>query len=94
MQARFNDHIDHKVVGQSATTKVGIYSVISKTVVIVIPFCIVQVYLQEYEPEKKLNENFNNFVQNFQLAYWGPNTAAHQIGSPYATSELFVMNTV
>lgn len=57
------------------------------------PFCAMQVYLQEYEQEKKLNENFNNFVQNFQLAYWGPNTAKHQIGSPYDTSESRVLMT-
>ena len=31
----------------------------------------------------KLNDEFNNFVRNFELAYWGPNTAQHQVHSPY-----------
>ena len=31
----------------------------------------------------KLNDEFNNFVRNFELAYWGPNTAHYQIHSPY-----------
>ncbi|XP_065910466.1 inositol 1,4,5-trisphosphate-gated calcium channel ITPR1-like [Dysidea avara] len=40
-------------------------------------------YLEQYEQELTLNEDFNNFVRNFQLAYWGPNKAQHQINSNY-----------
>ena len=83
MQARFSEKVGYKVVVQSNTTKVGSNS---KCQFWPLPFHL-QVYLQEYDKEIKLNENFNNFVQNFQLAYWGHNTAHHQIGSPYDTSK-------
>ena len=36
-----------------------------------------------YGREIKLNNEFNNFVRNFELAYWGPNTAKRQVHSPY-----------
>ena len=41
-----------------------------------------------YHDEIKLNNMFNNFVRNYELAYWGPNTASHQIGSPIIKSKL------
>ena len=41
-----------------------------------------------YREEIKLNDRFNNFVRNYELAYWGPNTASHQIGSPVKKSKL------
>jgi len=44
-----------------------------------------QQYLEQYRQELELNERFNNFVRNFQLAYWGPNDARHQIKSKYKT---------
>ena len=81
MQARFSEQVISYATGQSNATKVGIYSV---TFSYISNFYL-QAYLQEYDQEKKLNENFNNFVQNFQLAYWGPNTAQHQIHSTYDT---------
>ena len=37
----------------------------------------------EYSEEKKLNEEFHRFVDNFKLAYQGPNNAHAQIGSKY-----------
>ena len=46
-----------------------------------------QQYLEQYRHELKLNEEFNNFVRNFQLAYWGPNDARHQINSKYKTGQ-------
>lgn len=80
--------VNSKVTMQSNAAKVGIYPVP--------PWWLLasiiqwQAYLQEYDQERKLNENFNNFVQNFQLAYWGPNDAEEQIGSPYNnTSESY-----
>ena len=36
-------------------------------------------YEATYREEKKLNENFNTFVTNYQLAYQGPNTLKEQI---------------
>ena len=91
MQARFSEKVGYEVVVQSSATKVGINNVCQFWPK---PFHL-QAYLQEYDEEIKLNENFNNFVQNFQLAYWGPNTAQHQIGSPYDTQgELIVFNRV
>ena len=45
-------------------------------------------YNKEYEDEIRLNEEFNRFVANFQLAYEGPNTAHAQIGAKYETREL------
>ena len=41
-----------------------------------------QEYIDTYHKEILLNSDFNNFVRNYELAYWGPNTAFHQIGSP------------
>ena len=41
-----------------------------------------------YREEIELNDWFNNFVRNYELAYWGPNTATHQIGSPVKKSKL------
>ena len=41
-----------------------------------------QEYNDTYHKEILLNNDFNNFVRNYELAYWGPNTAFHQIGSP------------
>ncbi|XP_065909470.1 inositol 1,4,5-trisphosphate-gated calcium channel ITPR1-like [Dysidea avara] len=40
-------------------------------------------YDEIYQQEILLNEEFNNFVRNYELAYWGPNTAKCQIGSPH-----------
>ena len=45
-------------------------------------------YMAEYSEEMKLNEEFNRFVANFQLAYQGPNTAHAQIGAKYTTGRL------
>ncbi|XP_065894275.1 inositol 1,4,5-trisphosphate-gated calcium channel ITPR1-like isoform X2 [Dysidea avara] len=42
-------------------------------------------YSELYDKELKLNKDFNNFVCNFQSAYWGPNKAQHQINSKYDT---------
>ena len=47
-----------------------------------------QAYEETYREEISLNFEFNNFVRNYELAYWGPNTALHQIGSPYETGML------
>ena len=47
-----------------------------------------QAYEKTYCEEISLNLEFNNFVRNYELAYWGPNTALYQIGSPYETSML------
>ena len=41
-----------------------------------------QEYNDTYHKEILLNNDFNNFVRNYELAYWGPNTAFNQIGSP------------
>ena len=38
-----------------------------------------QKYNEDYGEEKKLNEEFNVFVANYQLAYQGPNTLKGQI---------------
>ena len=35
-----------------------------------------------------LNNDFRNFVRNYELAYWGPNTASHQIGSPHEKNRM------
>ena len=35
-----------------------------------------------------LNNDFSNFVRNYELAYWGPNTASHQIGSPHEKNRM------
>ena len=45
-------------------------------------------YMKEYEEEIGLNEEFDRFVANFQLAYEGPNTAHAQTGSKYETRKL------
>ena len=45
-------------------------------------------YIQEYEDEIGLNEEFDRFVAYFQQAYEGPNTAHAQTGSKYDTSRL------
>jgi len=42
-------------------------------------------YTGVYHREVLLNDEFNNFVRNYELAYWGPNTASYQIGSMYKT---------
>ena len=42
-------------------------------------------YIQEYEHEIRLNEEFDGFVAYFQQAYEGPNTAHAQTGSKYDT---------
>lgn len=42
-------------------------------------------YNDTYAAEVELNEAFNTFVDNFKVAYQGPNTAVAQIGSKYAT---------
>ena len=42
-----------------------------------------QKFEEEYACEIKLNDEFNNYVKNFEQAYWGPNTAKHQVHSPY-----------
>lgn len=43
-------------------------------------------YRTEYAEELRLNEDFNRFVANFQLAYQGPNMARDQIaGAKYDT---------
>ena len=46
-----------------------------------------QTYTAVYHREVLLNDEFNNFVRNYELAYWGPNTASYQIGSMYKTSK-------
>jgi hypothetical protein len=43
-------------------------------------------YIQEYEDEIGLNEEFDRFVAYFQQAYEGPNTAHAQTGSKYDTT--------
>jgi len=50
---------------------------------LVLQILIFQKFKEEYACEIKFNDEFNNFVRNFELAYWGPNTAHHQIRSPY-----------
>ena len=40
--------------------------------------------LTNYEEQKKLNADFQQFVRNYQIAYRGPNTAKFQIDSPVA----------
>ena len=47
-----------------------------------------QKYEDDYTQEILLNNDFNNFVRNYELAYWGPNTASHQIDSPLQTGNL------
>ena len=49
-----------------------------------------------YGSEIKLNDEFNNFVRNFELAYWGPNTAQQQVHSPYdiGWAHLYMIKTV
>ena len=47
-----------------------------------------QAYIETYREEKLLNDEFNDFVRNYELAYWGLNTALHQIGSPYENGML------
>lgn len=42
-------------------------------------------YKDMYQEEITLNEVFNKFVHNYQLAYQGPNTARTQIGADYNT---------
>lgn len=42
-------------------------------------------YKESYAEEIELNESFNFFVNNFKVAYQGPNTAMEQIGSKYDT---------
>lgn len=42
-------------------------------------------YKDRYQEEITLNEVFNKFVYNYQLAYQGPNTARAQIGADYNT---------
>ena len=51
-------------------------------------YFLFQEYKCNYENEILLNTNFNNFVRNYELAYWGPNTASHQIKSPYEVGKL------
>lgn len=46
-------------------------------------------YQADYSEEIELNDQFNNFVANFRLAYQGPNTAHAQIGSKYPTGEFW-----
>ena len=48
-----------------------------------------EAYLDSYAVEINLNDTFNTFVSNFQLAYQGPNTARHQIGAKFNTSKSF-----
>jgi inositol 1,4,5-triphosphate receptor type 1 len=43
-------------------------------------------YMRDYEEEMRLNEEFDRFVANFQLAYEGPNTAHAQTGAKYDTA--------
>ena len=31
-------------------------------------------------------------MRNYELAYWGPNTASYQIGSPYKTRKYIALN--
>ena len=35
-----------------------------------------------YYEQEHLNNDFHEFVRKYREAYMGPNTAAHQIGSP------------
>ena len=42
-----------------------------------------QLYNDTYAAEVELNETFNTFVNNFKVAYQGPNTACAQIGTKY-----------
>ncbi|XP_065883200.1 inositol 1,4,5-trisphosphate-gated calcium channel ITPR1-like isoform X2 [Dysidea avara] len=37
------------------------------------------------EQERALNRQFHTFVRNYELSYWGPNTAEYQIGSQFST---------
>ena len=51
-----------------------------------------QKYNGIYNQEKSLNDGFNNFVKNYELAYCRPNTAFHQIGSPYKDAGQLIFN--
>ena len=42
-----------------------------------------KLYKDTYAEEIELNETFNIFVNNFKMAYQGPNTARAQIESKY-----------
>ena len=44
-----------------------------------------KLYKDTYAQEIELNETFNVFVNNFKVAYQGPNTARGQLGSKYET---------
>ena len=45
-----------------------------------------KLYKETYAEEIELNEAFNVFVNNFKVAYQGPNTAMGQINSKYDTN--------
>ena len=44
-----------------------------------------KLYKDTYTEEIELNETFHLFVNNFKMAYQGPNTAMKQINSKYDT---------
>lgn len=44
-------------------------------------------YSEYYQLEVELNESFNRFVNHYQLAYQGPNTAKAQIGVKLKASQ-------